>query len=358
MDSFHELAYMESSLQILNLGDEIRSLQRKRDDIQREIEQKLKKQGELRAKNERFLRIINITKGCDNYSPEKRGVLPPTPRKTSQALSQGPVHQPDALTPKTSALNPSAVKTTLQDLQTDKTTDKQTSSTSRNHKQEDIGAVETNDKQTPSGSRPQRQVRLKAVRTTARQAPSLSRDERRDMDTDKTTEKQTPSRPRTQLDFGVNEFEVGDEELWNLDYSKVLGDITKSVQRSKNDTVIDDALLDTDDDDGNDDDALTFNQAMDFLDNSEPETSGHVNGSVQTTGKKDGNKLKKKRKSTENTTNSDKATPKSRRVTVSCKEVNGNANELVTPRRRKAKEDKKKEKSEMDSLKRTLNMHK
>ena len=95
MDSYHELVYMETSLQILNLGDEIRSLQRKRDDIQRTIDEKLKKQAELRAKKDRFLRIINITKGSGHYSPEKRGVHHPTPKKVqgTQVTMQNPVNQ-------------------------------------------------------------------------------------------------------------------------------------------------------------------------------------------------------------------------------------------------------------------------
>ena len=86
--SFHELTYMETSCQLLTLRHEITNLcvqkrqieltlQGQMKEIDEKLQQKRKEEAQLSAKNLRFLRIIQRTKGADNYSPKKHGIVPP-----------------------------------------------------------------------------------------------------------------------------------------------------------------------------------------------------------------------------------------------------------------------------------------
>ena len=51
MESFYELSYMESSVQLLNLREEIKILQREKNCIEEKISLKMKQENELSAKN-------------------------------------------------------------------------------------------------------------------------------------------------------------------------------------------------------------------------------------------------------------------------------------------------------------------
>ena len=74
---------MESSVQLLNLHDEIRGLQKEKQEIDQKLQAKLKEELELSAKNLHMLRIVNKKIDTDKYSPKKHGVGPPTPKKPS-----------------------------------------------------------------------------------------------------------------------------------------------------------------------------------------------------------------------------------------------------------------------------------
>ena len=82
MDSYAELSYMESSLQLLQIKEDIEGLYRERQAIDMKLQKKLREQAELTEKNLRFIKIVKkTTNGSDYYSPKKRGVNPPTPKK-------------------------------------------------------------------------------------------------------------------------------------------------------------------------------------------------------------------------------------------------------------------------------------
>ena len=86
MDSFYELSYMESSVQLLNLRDEIKGLQKDKCDLEQKIQLKQKEEVELSAKNLRWLKIVNQKMGADKYSPKKKGIYPPSPKKCVQIV--------------------------------------------------------------------------------------------------------------------------------------------------------------------------------------------------------------------------------------------------------------------------------
>ena len=79
MESFYELLYVESSVQLLNLHDEIKGLQKEKSDIEQKIQLKQKEEAELSAKNIHWLKIINQQMGAKKYSPKKK-VYPPSPK--------------------------------------------------------------------------------------------------------------------------------------------------------------------------------------------------------------------------------------------------------------------------------------
>ena len=87
MESYYELSYMESSVQLLNLRDKIRGLQKEKQEIDQKLQAKLKEELELSAKNLRMLKIVNQKVGADKYSPKKHGVGPPTSKKPSTISS-------------------------------------------------------------------------------------------------------------------------------------------------------------------------------------------------------------------------------------------------------------------------------
>ena len=84
MDSFYELSYMESSVQLLNLYDEIKGLQRDKCEIEQKFQLKQKEEVELSAKNLHQLKIVNQKLGADKYSPKKKGIYPPSPKSVYQ----------------------------------------------------------------------------------------------------------------------------------------------------------------------------------------------------------------------------------------------------------------------------------
>ena len=84
MESYYELSYMESSVQLLNLHDEIRGLQKEKQEIDQKLQAKLKEELELSAKNLCMLKIVNKKMGADKYSPKKHGVGPLTPKSLQQ----------------------------------------------------------------------------------------------------------------------------------------------------------------------------------------------------------------------------------------------------------------------------------
>ena len=93
MESYYELSYMETSVQIYNLREEIKILQREKDCIEQKIALKMKQDAELSAKNLRWMRIIKQkmgSEGPEKYSPKKRGIFPPTPKKKASPVSSSP----------------------------------------------------------------------------------------------------------------------------------------------------------------------------------------------------------------------------------------------------------------------------
>ena len=81
MDSYAELRYMETSCQLLQIREEISSLTKQKEAIERKIKEKQYEEADLCKINLRFIKIVQKTKGSDNYSPEKWGVKPGTPSK-------------------------------------------------------------------------------------------------------------------------------------------------------------------------------------------------------------------------------------------------------------------------------------
>ena len=83
MDSYSELKYMETSCQLLQLQEDITTLQKERDCIDQKIKEKQFKEKQLQRANLHFLKIVSKTKSSHNYSPEKQGIKPNTPIKPS-----------------------------------------------------------------------------------------------------------------------------------------------------------------------------------------------------------------------------------------------------------------------------------
>ena len=80
MDSFYELLYMESSIQLLNLHEEISKMQKEREDLEKTIKIK-EEEVELATKNMCWLKIANQKMGAKKYSPKKQGLFLPSPKK-------------------------------------------------------------------------------------------------------------------------------------------------------------------------------------------------------------------------------------------------------------------------------------
>ena len=81
MDSYSELKYMETSCQLLQLQQDITTLQKERDCIDQRIKEKKFEEKQLQRANLRFLKIVSKTKSSHNYSPEKQAIKPNTPIK-------------------------------------------------------------------------------------------------------------------------------------------------------------------------------------------------------------------------------------------------------------------------------------
>ena len=91
MESYAELSYMETSLQLLQIKDEIEGLHKQKEVIENLIKKKLREQSELMQKNLRFIKIVKkASGGSEHYSPKKRGISPPTPKKSDYASNHVP----------------------------------------------------------------------------------------------------------------------------------------------------------------------------------------------------------------------------------------------------------------------------
>ena len=64
---------METSCQLLQIREEITSLTKEKEAIERRIKEKQYEEADLCKINLCFIKIIQKTKGADNYSPEKGG---------------------------------------------------------------------------------------------------------------------------------------------------------------------------------------------------------------------------------------------------------------------------------------------
>ena len=98
MNSFHELTYMETSCMLLKLKDEIDALSKTKAHIQDELNKKIKDidhkiamkmelQAQISARNIRYLRVIEKTKGSGYYSPKKHGISSTMPTKALSAMT-------------------------------------------------------------------------------------------------------------------------------------------------------------------------------------------------------------------------------------------------------------------------------
>ena len=91
MDSYHELAFMDTLIKLLKVREELTQLQVQKKKLQMKIDAKLQEEAELSMRSTRFLKIISHTKGKDHYSPQKRGVFPPTPKKDCNIIPASPI---------------------------------------------------------------------------------------------------------------------------------------------------------------------------------------------------------------------------------------------------------------------------
>ena len=137
MDSYAELWYMETSCQLLQICEEISSLTKQKEAIERKIKEKQYEEADLYKINLHFIKIVQKTKGGDNYFPEKWGVKPGTPSKdkcasgdspytSSSHLSDNLQQQVNLLGVKKSLLNEisAPIKPGTSQIQVESTTDK------------------------------------------------------------------------------------------------------------------------------------------------------------------------------------------------------------------------------------------
>ena len=98
MNSFHELAYMETSCMVLKLKEEIDALTKTKAHIQDEMNKKIKDidhkiaikmelQAQISARNICYLCVIEKTKGNGYYSPKKCGINVITPTKAASTMT-------------------------------------------------------------------------------------------------------------------------------------------------------------------------------------------------------------------------------------------------------------------------------
>ena len=81
---------METSCQLLQIHEEITSLTKQKEAIERRIKEKQYEEADLCKINLCFIKIIQKTKGADNYSSEKQGVKPCTPPKKKCSEPESP----------------------------------------------------------------------------------------------------------------------------------------------------------------------------------------------------------------------------------------------------------------------------
>ena len=76
MESYAELSFMETSLQLLQIKDDIERLHTAKAVIEKKFDQKLHEQVRLVDRNLRFIRIIKWTKGgAEHYWPKKEVLI-------------------------------------------------------------------------------------------------------------------------------------------------------------------------------------------------------------------------------------------------------------------------------------------
>ena len=88
---FHELNYMKSSLELLDVKEEIEGLLRDKHVLEKKIETKIRTQNELTEKCIRHIRVLR-KKGMtgDFYCPKKRGVLSTPIKNASYQINSSP----------------------------------------------------------------------------------------------------------------------------------------------------------------------------------------------------------------------------------------------------------------------------
>ena len=98
MNSFHELAYVETSCILLKLNEEIDALSKTKAHIQDEMSKKIKDidhkiaikmelQAQILVRNICYLFVIEKTKGSGYYSPQKCGISAITPTKAASMMT-------------------------------------------------------------------------------------------------------------------------------------------------------------------------------------------------------------------------------------------------------------------------------
>ena len=88
---FHELSYMQSSLNLLQTKDEIEQLLRERHMVDKKLEAKTREQNDLTEKCMRHIRVLR-KKGMtgDFYSPKKHGIsCTPTKAMSGSFIEMG-----------------------------------------------------------------------------------------------------------------------------------------------------------------------------------------------------------------------------------------------------------------------------
>ena len=74
---------METSCELLKIQQEISCLQMNKQQIEQRIKDTKEQYEDIAARNLQYLKIIQSTKGAGHYPPNKHGVYPPTPKKTT-----------------------------------------------------------------------------------------------------------------------------------------------------------------------------------------------------------------------------------------------------------------------------------
>ena len=82
---------MDTSIKLLKVREELTWLQVQKKKLQMKIDAKLPEEAELSMRSTPFLKIISRTKVKDHYSPQKRGLFPPTTKKDCNIIPASPI---------------------------------------------------------------------------------------------------------------------------------------------------------------------------------------------------------------------------------------------------------------------------